>query len=221
MLYNQSTNQQINQSTNQPIMDQDSIERLIKTEHGFKPMEIEAKKLFDSNPVEDNMKTAIGLLDDERYQIRSVGVFLLGYISSIDMKALQILKSMVSTDKSWQVQEILAKAFDQYCMDNGYEKSIPVISDWLNDQNPNVCRAVTEGLRIWTGRPYFNANPEVAIQLISRHKAHESEYLRKSVGNSLRDISKKHNELIKNELSNWDLSNKQILFTYKLVTRIK
>jgi 3-methyladenine DNA glycosylase AlkD len=202
-------------------MDQEIIERLSKTEHGFKPMEIEAKKLFDSNPIEDNMKTAIGLLDDELYQIRSVGVFLLGYISSIDTTALQILKRKVSNDKSWQVQEILAKAFDQYCRDNGYEKSIPVIIDWLSDQNPNVCRAVTEGLRIWTGRPYFNTNPEVAIQLISRHKAHESEYLRKSVGNSLRDISKKHNDLIKDELSTWDLSNKQTLFTYKLVVKAK
>jgi 3-methyladenine DNA glycosylase AlkD len=202
-------------------MDQEIIERLLKTEHGFKPMEIEAKKLFDSNPIVDCMKTAIGLLDDEHYQIRSVGVFLLGYLSSTDITALQILRKIVSTDKSWQVQEILAKAFDQYCRDNGYEKSIAVISDWLSDQNPNVCRAVTEGLRIWTGRPYFISNPEVAVQLISQHKAHESEYLRKSVGNSLRDISKKHNELIKNELSNWDLSNKKIIFTYKLATRIK
>ena len=202
-------------------MDQEIIKRLLKTEHGFKPMEIEAKKLFDSNPIVDSMKTAIGLLDNEHYQIRSVGVFLLGYLSSIDTTALQILRKIVSTDNSWQVQEILAKAFDQYCRNNGYEKSIPVISDWLSDQNPNVCRAVTEGLRIWTGRPYFNTNPEVAIQLISQHKAHESEYLRKSVGNSLRDISKKHNDLIKNELATWDLFNKRILFTYKLVVKAK
>ena len=202
-------------------MDQEIIKRLLKTEHGFKPIEIEAKKLFDSNPIEDSMKTAIGLLEDEHYQIRSVGVFLLGYLSSIDNTALQILRRVVSNDNSWQVQEILAKAFDQYCRNNGYEKSIPVISDWLSDQNPNVCRAVTEGLRIWTGRPYFNTNPEVAIQLISQHKSHESEYLRKSVGNSLRDISKKHNGLIKNELSNWDLSNKKILFTFKLVEKVR
>ena len=202
-------------------MDQEIIKRLLKTEHGFKPMEIEAKKLFDSNPIEENMKTAIDLLDDEHYQIRSVGVFLLGYLSSKENPALRILRKIVSNDKSWQVQEILAKAFDQYCMNNGYENSIPVISDWLSDQNPNVCRAVTEGLRIWTGRPYFNTNPEVAIQLISQHKAHESEYLRKSVGNSLRDISKKHNDLIKNELATWDLFNKRILFTYKLVVKAK
>ena len=53
-------------------------------------------------------------------------------------------------------------------------------------------RAVTEGLRIWTGRPYFHNHPEVAIQLLSQLRNDESEYVRKSVGNALRDISKKH-----------------------------
>ena len=161
------------------------------------------------------------MLNSEKYQIRSFAVFLLGYISSKDLYALQILKTIVSVDKSWQVQEILAKSFDQFCKDNGYEKSLQIINDWLNDNNPNICRAVTEGLRIWTNRPYFKDKPQIAIQLISQHKSNESEYLRKSVGNSLRDISKKYNNLVDKEISTWDLSNKQILFTYKYVTKNK
>jgi len=200
---------------------QEMIDSLSKIEHGFKPVEIEAKKLFDSNSNAESLSLANLLLEDRRYQIRSLGVFLLGFLASTVHTALQVLRRIVSNDASWQVQEILAKAFDQYCRDSGYEKSLPVIRDWLSDQNPNVCRAVTEGLRIWTGRPYFNSNPEVAIQLISQHKAHESEYLRKSVGNSLRDISKKHKELITIEISTWDLSDKRIEFTYKLVTKTK
>ena len=200
---------------------QEMIDSISKIEHGFKPVEIEAKKLFDSNSNAESLSLANLLLEDRRYQIRSLGVFLLGFLASTDHTALHVLRRIVSKDASWQVQEILAKAFDQYCRDSGYEKSLPVIRDWLSDQNPNVCRAVTEGLRIWTGRPYFNSNPEVAIQLISQHKAHESEYLRKSVGNSLRDISKKHKELITIEISTWDLSDKRIEFTYKLVTKTK
>ena len=84
----------------------------------------------------------------------------------------------------------------------------------------NIIRAVTEGLRIWTSRPYFKENPSVAIALISKHKAHESEYLRKSVGNALRDISKKHTELIRQEVQQWDLSNPRIMFTYKIATKL-
>lgn len=197
------------------------IERLSKIENGFKPIEFEAKKIFVSKPISDSMKLAIELLENNLYQVRSLAVFLLGFISSKDSLALQILRINVSNDKSWQVQEILAKSFDQYCIDTGYEKSLPVIKDWLRDKNPNVCRAVTEGLRIWTGRPFFKTNPPVAIQLISQHKANESEYLRKSVGNSLRDISKKHKELVDKEVLTWDLSNKLILFTYKFVTKTK
>ena len=197
------------------------IERLSKIENGFKPMEIEANNIFVSKSLADSMRLAVELSQNELYQVRCLAVFLLGYISSKDLTALQILRTKVSNDKSWQVQEILAKSFDQYCKDTGYEKSLPVIKNWLSDKNPNVCRAVTEGLRIWTGRPFFKTNPQVAIQLISQHKANESEYLRKSVGNSLRDISKKHKELVDKEISTWDLSNKLIHFTYKFVTKAK
>ena len=197
------------------------IERLSKIENGFKPIEYEARSIFDSNPVSESMKLAVRLLDNELYQVRSLAVFLLGFISSDNLAALQILQTKISNDKSWQVQEILAKSFDHYCKDTGYEKSLPVINEWLNDKNPNVCRAVTEGLRIWTGRPFFKTNPQVAIQLISQHKTNDSEYLRKSVGNSLRDIYKKHKELVDKEITTWDLSNKLIHFTYRYVTKAK
>ena len=115
---------------------------------------------------------------------------------------------------------MLAKAFDEVCKCRGYETSLPLIDEWLNDSNPNVIRAVTEGLRIWTSRPFFKEHPSIAVALISKHKAHESEYLRKSVGNALKDISKKHHDLIQQEVQQWDLSNPKILFTYKYATKL-
>ena len=85
------------------------------------------------------------------------------------------------------------------------------------DKNPNIKRAVIEGLRIWTNRPYFKDNPTRAIQLISEHKSDDSEYLRKPVGNALRDIFKKHADKVLEEISTWDLTNNKTAFTYKLV----
>ncbi|ETJ23399.1 Heat repeat protein, partial [human gut metagenome] len=41
-------------------------------------------------------------------------------------------------------------------------------------------------------------------------KEDSSEYVRKSVGNALRDISKKFPELIKAELNSWKLESKEI-----------
>ena len=60
-------------------------------------------------------------------------------------------------------------------------------------------------LRIWTSRPYFKDNPNEAIL-----KEDTSDYVRKSVGNALRDISKKFPELIEAELNNWNLESKEI-----------
>jgi len=82
-----------------------------------------------------------------------------------------------------------------------------------------VRRAVTEGLRIWTGRPYFREHPEVAIRLLSRLKDDDSEYVRKSVGNALHDISRKHRELVRAELRRWDVSQKNVEQTYKLASK--
>lgn len=74
----------------------------------------------------------------------------------------------------------------------------------LTDASPNVSRTVIEGLRIWTGRPYLlKEHPVVTMRLISQQHVDESEYLRKSVGNSLRGIKNRFPELIEAEISSW------------------
>ena len=64
---------------------------------------------------------------------------------------------------------------------------------------------MVESLRIWTSRPYLKENPNEAIERIANLKEDVSEYVRKSVGNALRDISKKFPELIKIEINSWKL----------------
>lgn len=75
-------------------------------------------------------------------------------------------------------------------------------------------------MRIWTSRPYFKENPNEAIERIANLKEDGSEYVRKSVGNALRDISKKFPELIKIELDSWDLESKEIKQVYKLASKL-
>ena len=58
----------------------------------------------------------------------------------------------------------------------------------------------------------------MAIQFLSSLKDDESEYVRKSIGNALKDISKKYPELISNELKQWDLSSKGIKQVHKLAS---
>ena len=145
-------------------------------------------------------------------------VFLFGYLSS-DTGILKFMRDEVSKDDNWRVQEVLAKAFDEYCKNIGYENAIPVIDEWLSSDNPNTRRAVIEGVRIWTSRPYFKENPQEAINRLAALKEDASEYVRKTVGNALRDISRKFPELIKEELKTWKLETKEIKQVYKLASR--
>ena len=188
-------------------------------ENGFKEEEKRAFADYKSNDNEHSKKMAFLAYKSNVYQVRMYGVFLFGYLSEQD-DILAFMRDEVSKDDNWRVQEVLAKAFDEFCKKMGYEKALPVIDEWLKNNNPNVRRAVTEGLRIWTIRPYFKENPSEAIRRIAALKDDYSEYVRKSVGNSLRDISKKFPELIKIELDSWKLESKEIKQVYKLASKL-
>ena len=195
------------------------IQRVQKTQHGFSDILKAAEETFASHSAAETLHLAQELFASDIHQARVLATFLFGMLSVRSKVSFSFLRKQVSRDKDWRVQETLAKAFDQYCNDIGYEKALPVIEDWLSDANPNVRRAVTEGLRIWTGRDYFREHPGIAIKHLSQLKADESEYVRKSTGNALRDISRKHKDLIRVEVEKWDLSNKHIKQTYKLASK--
>ena len=194
------------------------IDHIKSIEHGFKHI-IEAGDTILQDRTLNHLELAISFLEDNSYQVRMLATYLLGQLSVTEPKALALLETRVAEDPHWRVQEMLAKSFDYYCSVIGYQQSLPKIHTLLSNPNPNVKRAVIEGLRIWTGRPYFRDNPQVAIELISSHRSEDSEYLRKSVGNALRDISKKHPAEIDEELSTWNLSDKNTFQTYKLVKK--
>ena len=188
-------------------------------ENGFKEEEKRALTDYRSNDKEYAKSLAFLAYKSNVYQVRMYGAFLFGYLSEQD-DVLAFMRDEVSKDDNWRVQEVLAKAFDEFCKKKGYEKALPIIDEWLKNNNPNTRRAVTEGLRIWTSRPYFKDNPNEAVRRIAALKEDSSEYVRKSVGNSLRDISKRFPELIKMELSSWKLESREIKQVYKLASRL-
>ena len=188
-------------------------------ENGFKEEEKRALADYQSNDNAYIKELAFLAFKSNVYQVRMYSVFLFGYLSEQD-DILAFMRDEVSKDDNWRVQEVLAKSFDEFCKQTGYEKSLPIIDDWLQNNHPNVRRAVTEGLRIWTSRPYFKENPNEAIKRIATLKEDSSEYVRKSVGNALRDISKKFPELIKIELDSWKSESKEIKQVYKLASKL-
>lgn len=191
------------------------ISRVEKTQHGFTDIKTAADELATLAD-DEKLLLAKDLFTSEVHQARMLAVFLIGQLAPKDESQLTFLRMEVSRDGDWRVQEILAQAFDHYCAQTGYETALPVIESWLADSVANVRRAASEGLRIWTSKPYFRDHPEAAVRLLGPLHADESEYVRKSVGNALRDISRKHAELVRAELATWDLSNKQAAQTHKL-----
>ena len=120
--------------------------------------------------LQGNQTTQTVPYSDFKFQIEDGKIcetFILGQLSARSPESLDMLRNVVSCDHDWCVQEILAKAFDRYCEDSGYQNAVPVIEDWLADPSPNIRRSITEGLQIWTGRPYFDEHPDVAIRLLS------------------------------------------------------
>ena len=188
-------------------------------ERGFLREQRRARSDYASFDPEQARRVAFLAYRSEVYQVRMYAVFLLGHLSQ-ESDVLSFLRDDVSADSNWRVQEVLAKAFDDFCAVRGYEAALPVIDEWLSDPRPNVRRAVTEGLRIWTRRPYFRDHPGAAIARLSKLRSDASEYVRKSVGNALRDISKKHPELVAAELRTWSLETTEVAQVYRLASTL-
>lgn len=197
----------------------DYLADLIPEKDSLKLVKTEAEKYYKSHSLEECYAMGSELYQSDNFQIQEVGVFLLGYSAHEFPAALAFLKDTVSQHDSWKVQEILAMAFDNHCKIIGYENALPLIREWFASDCANVRRAVSEGLRVWTSRPYFKENPQEAIRLLSEHKEDGSEYVRKSIGNALKDISKKFPGYVAEELGSWDLNSREIKQVHKLASK--
>lgn len=195
------------------------LNKVIPEKDSLKIVKSEAEKFQSSHSSSECHTMGITLYQSDNFQIQEIGIFLLGYAAHEIPESLDFLRNTVSKHQNWKVQEILAMAFDNHCKSIGYENAVPLITDWLSDANPNVRRAASEGLRVWTIRPYFKDHPSVAIRLLSDRKTDSSEYVRKSIGNALKDISKKHPELVFDEIHKWDVSSKEIKQVYNLAAK--
>ena len=201
-------------------MDYEShLKEVLQSKENLKLVRKEAEEYCEKHNVDECSEMGKRLYLSESYQIQEVGVFILGHIAAGCSAALDFLRHTVSENSSWKVQETLAMAFDIFCHDTGYEKALPVIRDWLKDENANVRRAASEGLRVWTSRPYFREHPEEAIAILSSNRDDPSEYCRKSIGNALKDISRKFPELVAEEIATWNLQSKEEKQVYKIASK--
>jgi 3-methyladenine DNA glycosylase AlkC len=81
------------------------------------------------------------------------------------------------------------------------------LRQWTHDHDPNVRRLVSEGTRPrlpWAPRlPAFIADPAPVLVLLELLRDDPSEYVRRSVGNNLNDISKDHPDVVVEVAGRW------------------
>jgi len=162
-------------------------------------------QVYGRQPPPNAYDRAVGWYADAAWEVRYFAVLVLGGLAAADARALAFLYERCGDDPSWQVNEALAMAFDDYCAAIGYEQALPTIRQWLGAPRPNLHRAVSEGLRPWTAskRALFARDPQLAIDLLGTLRDDESRYVQESVGNALRDIGRKHGDLVIAALRAW------------------
>jgi hypothetical protein len=165
----------------------------------------QAARAFLAQPQPDAFEQAAATYTHPAWEVRSFALALLGGLAGRDPRALAFLFERCGDDPAWQANEALAMAFDDYCAVVGYEQAIPVMCLWLQAPQANLRRAVSEGLRPWTAgkRRVFAGNPQLAIEMLGMLKDDPSRYVQESVGNALRDICRKHFELVLAALRAW------------------
>ena len=95
-------------------------------ENGFKEQGKRALADYQSKGMDYIKKLAFSAYSSNAYQVRMYAVFLFGYLSEYE-DVLNFMRDEVSKDENWRVQEILAKAFDEYCKKKGFEEALQVI----------------------------------------------------------------------------------------------
>jgi hypothetical protein len=164
-----------------------------------------AAQEYLARPAPHTYDLALGWYADPAWEVRYFGVLVLGGLARADPRALAALYDRCGDDPAWQVNEALAMAFDDYCAAIGYAAALPEIRRWLAAPRANLRRAASEGLRPWTAgkRAIFVRDPELAIELLGTLKDDQSRYVQESVGNALRDIGRKHADLVVAALRAW------------------
>jgi 3-methyladenine DNA glycosylase AlkC len=90
---------------------------------------------------------------------------------------------------------------------NHTEQTLAILAGWINDPNVHVRRLISEGTRPrlpWGIRlPAFVQDPSPIIVFLTTLRGDRAEYVRRSVANSLNDISKDHPDRVASIAKEW------------------
>jgi 3-methyladenine DNA glycosylase AlkC len=178
-----------------------------------KQLDILAAVVFDVlNERSDRVIRVLIESSDEKVNAVAVSAISALYKDDLD-SSLAWLKQTAALSGTWP-REHSCVMLRHLIIREGVKSVLPKVSFWLLDPHEGVRRVVTEGIRprlmMVPHIEELKKDPSVLRGVFEPLLDDPSEYVRKSVGNCMNDVSKDHPEMLLNWLEEW--SNKPLSY---------
>ena len=168
---------------------------------------------------QDALKLATQLLPHPDIHGALAATLIAGHISYVLPAALAFLRERCAKNDDVRVHDCVAKAFDHYCLNLGYERALPTMKDWAKDPNEIVRRATIEAPRPWARKEYFSTRPELAIEFLAKFNNDASSNVRLSAGRALSEVAEDFPDLVMKELKRWNLHHPPVKHMYMFAAK--
>jgi len=157
------------------------------------------------------------LLKADQWEVRALSPFIIANCCLTEGLSTYIPSLRQSAnDHHFGVRETTQSVMRELMQDFPEEIIQLYDNDWLDAPEANVRRCVSESLRpvLVNGKNWIRENPQESIKRLKQLNRDSSLYVRKSVGNNLSDISRRHPELVLSTLQDWLSENEYDKWTW-------
>jgi len=144
-------------------------------------------------------------------KIRALAAFAVPLLYGDDLKKqLEWLRFTGALEGTWP-REAAATILHNLVIQHGVANVLPLVQEWIRDDDPAVRRVVTEALRprgvMLAHLNELKTDPAPLKKILEPLLDDDSDYVQKSVANNLNDISKDNPEIILEWTKEWNTPN--------------
>ncbi len=168
--------------------------------------QIRKQLIQETVPLDIKKRSLDVLINSDHWQVRHLTA-LIATNCSIEENTITPYLSVIKAaakDSHFAVRESAQMAMREL-LQVFPDEVLNLYDDWLLDTDENIRRCVSESLRpvLVSGKNWLRETPEETIKCLKRINCDPSLYVRKSVGNNLADISRRHPDLVLCTLKEW------------------
>lgn len=166
-------------------------------------------------------RTAVGVLSEIAPKIENglVGMVVPEFVGMYGLEEYDFSMMALKELTQYSSSEFAVREFIRH----DFHRTISIMTDWANDENPHVRRLASEGSRPrlpWSFRiPKLIQDPSPVRPILERLNSENHPYVRKSVANHLNDISKDNTRWMLDLVSSWDMADSNTAWIVKHASR--